>query len=241
MPNSRIDWSRDELILALDVYFKVAPGTPGPNLPIVRKLSALLRGAQFQPVAPASDNFRSPASVVMKLMNFRSIDPTYGGKGLTAGGRLDQSVWQDFATDPKRLSVVANAIRTAAYTPPELGDEGVLIEAEEGAILSRMHRVRERDPRLTRRKRNAVLSACGRLTCEVCSFDFGAVYGDLGKDYIECHHRRPLSDLPHARRTRLEDLALLCANCHRMIHARRPWLTVEKLKDMFLSVGERNR
>jgi len=238
--NSRTDWTRDELILALDVYFQVVPGTPGPNLPIVRKLSALLRSDQFHPFAPASDNFRSPASVVMKLMNFRSIDPTYGGKGLTAGGRLDRSVWQDFATDPKRLSVVANAIRAAANAPHESGDEEVLIEAEEGALLSRMHRVRERDPRLVRRKRNAVLSMCGRLICEVCSFDFGTVYGDLGKDFIECHHRRPLSDLPHARRTLLKDLALLCANCHRMIHARRPWLTVEKLRDIVVSLQERN-
>ncbi|MEX2447811.1 MAG: hypothetical protein WD404_03595 [Solirubrobacterales bacterium] len=27
-----------------------------------------------------------------------------------------------------------------------------------------------------------------------------------------------------------EDLALLCANCHRMVHAKRPWLSVEQLR-----------
>ncbi|WP_249187608.1 hypothetical protein [Nocardiopsis sp. MG754419] len=31
-------------------------------------------------------------------------------------------------------------------------------------------------------------------------------------------------------RTRLEDLALLCANRHRMIHVARPWLTVDRLR-----------
>jgi putative restriction endonuclease len=30
--------------------------------------------------------------------------------------------------------------------------------------------------------------------------------------------------------TRLEDLALLCANCHRMIHRASPWLSVEELR-----------
>jgi hypothetical protein len=41
--------------------------------------------------------------------------------------------------------------------------------------------------------------------------------------------------LPDQRRqtkgskTTIEDLALLCANCHRMVHSARPWLTVDEL------------
>jgi 5-methylcytosine-specific restriction protein A len=31
-------------------------------------------------------------------------------------------------------------------------------------------------------------------------------------------------------KTRLSDLHLLCANCHRMVHAKRPWLTLDELK-----------
>ncbi|MDN5896921.1 MAG: HNH endonuclease, partial [Nocardioides sp.] len=66
------------------------------------------------------------------------------------------------------------------------------------------------------------------ISCEVCAFDFGATYGALGEGYVEVHHRLPL----HASgpvKTRLEDLALLCSNCHRMIHRARPWLTPEGL------------
>ncbi|WP_082179747.1 hypothetical protein [Acetobacter pasteurianus] len=40
---------------------------------------------------------------------------------------------------------------------------------------------------------------------------------------------KPLADLTETTITKLGDLALLCANCHRMIHAQRPWLTLEEL------------
>jgi hypothetical protein len=91
----RAGWIRDELILALDVYLHLAPVAPDPRSPEVRDLSELLRGQHIHPYAQRNENFRSPASIVMKLMNFRSIDPSYGGKGLTAGGRLDRQIWKN--------------------------------------------------------------------------------------------------------------------------------------------------
>ena len=64
--------------------------------------------------------------------------------------------------------------------------------------------------------------------CEACAFDFGRFYGPHGLDYIELHHRTPLH-VTGPTKTRLADLALLCSNCHRMIHRARQWLTVEEL------------
>ena len=32
------------------------------------------------------------------------------------------------------------------------------------------------------------------------------------------------------QKTRLNDLSLLCSNCHKMIHRKSPWLTIEQLK-----------
>jgi 5-methylcytosine-specific restriction protein A len=69
------------------------------------------------------------------------------------------------------------------------------------------------------------------IACEVCAFDFGRGYGSHGLDYIECHHRIPLH-VTGETRTSLADLALLCSNCHRMIHHTKQWLTVEELKSM---------
>jgi len=74
-----------------------------------------------------------------------------------------------------------------------------------------------------------VLRAEGRLACEVCGFDFAEVFGDLGQDFIECHHKVPLSRSEETK-TKLRDLAVVCSNCHRMLHRRQPWPAVEELR-----------
>jgi 5-methylcytosine-specific restriction enzyme A len=232
---AKADWCRDELILALDVYFRLAGAVPGPRRPEILDLSTLLRSAGLHLASDRRPNFRSPASVVMKLMNFRSIDPDYGGKGLAAGGRLDREVWQELAVDRQRLSKTAAAIRAVlsegshASFASEPGDT-LTMEAEEGALLTRLHLFRDRSARLVETKKRAAIESTGRLVCEVCSFCFESTYGSIGDGYIECHHRKPLSELRSKQRTSLDDLALVCANCHRMMHARRPWVTIEQLR-----------
>jgi 5-methylcytosine-specific restriction protein A len=56
-------------------------------------------------------------------------------------------------------------------------------------------------------------------TCEVCGFSFGAVYGDIGKDFIHVHHIVPVSQFGQDYRLNpVRDLVPLCANCHAMAH-----------------------
>lgn len=57
--------------------------------------------------------------------------------------------------------------------------------------------------------------------CQACGFDFSVAYGDLGSNYIEAHHRVPLWQLAKNGPLRLDprkDFAVVCANCHRMLH-----------------------
>ena len=54
--------------------------------------------------------------------------------------------------------------------------------------------------------------------CQVCGFQFEDVYGSLGRDFAEAHHRIPLGKQSGKVHTRLEDLITVCANCHRMLH-----------------------
>jgi 5-methylcytosine-specific restriction protein A len=52
-------------------------------------------------------------------------------------------------------------------------------------------------------------------------FEFTSRYGELGRGYIEAHHLRPLGELEEGVPIRYEvakDFAVLCSNCHRMIH-----------------------
>ncbi len=58
-----------------------------------------------------------------------------------------------------------------------------------------------------------------KYICECCDFNFYKTYGELGKEYIECHHIKPLAEYSEeGEEIVLENLAALCANCHRMIH-----------------------
>jgi 5-methylcytosine-specific restriction protein A len=57
--------------------------------------------------------------------------------------------------------------------------------------------------------------------CQACNLDFGERYGDIGKGFIEAHHLRPIAMLEEGVPVKYdvaEDFAVLCSNCHRMIH-----------------------
>jgi hypothetical protein len=51
----------------------------------------------------------------------------------------------------------------------------------------------------------------------------------------EAHHVKPVHTLKPGDKTRLEDFALLCSNCHRMVHAKRLWLNLERLGKLLYS------
>jgi 5-methylcytosine-specific restriction protein A len=222
------DWVVDELILALDLYLRA--GLLDDTDARVIELSEQLNRLTFHALRPDAARFRNPNGVALKLANFASLDPAYGGRGMQRGGRLDRLVWDRYSGDRDLLSDLASELRDASTREDRLVSVPVEGEAEaiEGRLRYRQHFVRERDPGIAKRKREHVLRAGQRLRCEACRFDFEDCYGDLGSGFIECHHVVPLS-ASGVRTTRLEDLALVCSNCHRMIHRRQPWLTIAQL------------
>lgn len=69
--------------------------------------------------------------------------------------------------------------------------------------------------------------------CIACGLDFSEMYGSLGSDYIEVHHRIPVSDMGASYRLNpVEDLITVCANCHAMLHRAKPPLSVDVLSDI---------
>lgn len=111
------------------------------------------------------------------------------------------------------------------------------IEAEEGGIFTVTHSARERSPGLAVAAKAAFLQKHGRLFCEACGFDFGAQYGQRGRDFIEAHHSVPLSKLSGRTLMRARDLRMLCSNCHRMVHCSEPWLSMEELMEILEANG----
>jgi 5-methylcytosine-specific restriction protein A len=238
---SNPDWSRDELIVALDVYLKYRPNPPGKGSKEISDLSRVVNqlGAKLFRSDSRSATFRNENGVYMKLMNFSRFDPEYtvgGRRGLVRGAKLEEEVWKEFSGDPDHCHDVAQAIIASLERPEiEFGadDEGDdLQEAPEGRLLTRIHFYRERRRDLVESKRKKAMARNGRLACEVCEFDFSIAYGGRGLGFIECHHTKPLATLGTEIKTHIDDLALVCANCHRMIHRRHPWLTLAELRGL---------
>lgn len=102
----------------------------------------------------------------------------------------------------------------------------------EGRVFYQRHRARERDSKIAGIAKNRRLRETGDLACDVCSFSFSKSYGEIGVGFIEAHHTVPVSQLSGRRKTKLGEIALVCSNCHRMLHRRRSWLSIQKLKKL---------
>jgi predicted HNH restriction endonuclease len=100
--------------------------------------------------------------------------------------------------------------------------------ATEGQRWLVLHLQRERNQTIVRNKKAQAVS----LDCEVCGFSFSRVYGSIVSDYCEVHHLLPLSEVEHTTQTRMEDLAILCANCHRVVHLHNPPYTLNQVRNM---------
>lgn len=229
-----VDWSEDELILAADLVSRNGWKGLRAASSEARALSALLRTGGLHPGESLPSNFRSPHSIQRKSYDLVTADIGYEGIP-TRGGKSDARVIASFRADPIQMQARARAIR-AALEAGERRQHKADVEFDEetarweGGILEQIARKRERDPRLRGDKIAAAIASGEAVACEVCGFDFDTTYGTRGSGYIEVHHVRPLHYTGPIQ-TALSDLALLCANCHRMCH-RGPWITPAQLAAM---------
>jgi 5-methylcytosine-specific restriction protein A len=107
-------------------------------------------------------------------------------------------------------------------TTPSLEPEEEDNDFIENYAAFRLHRRIERSPSLAKRVKEV-----HGYKCAACSFDFQSAYPGIKKNkYIEAHHLVPVSHLKgtRTRRNPKTDFAVLCPNCHRMIHRfPEPW------------------
>ncbi|MBP9580176.1 MAG: HNH endonuclease, partial [Parabacteroides sp.] len=102
-------------------------------------------------------------------------------------------------------------------------------EFPEGNLVERAHKYRERNSKVIQLAKQNFKNQNGHLYCQICGFDFEKAYGKIGKDFIEAHHTIPVSEISPTQKTRVEDIAILCSNCHRIVHRKRPWLSIGDL------------
>jgi 5-methylcytosine-specific restriction protein A len=183
-------WSRDEHIVALDFYLRYAPSIPDKSSVEIQELSRVLNHLHASISDERYDNFRNTNGVYMKLMNFRRFDPNYSGTGLANGSKDEELTWNLYADKPDLLSKIASNIRKFSLeTKGSSSEESESdVEAEEGSILTKVHKYRERSRSLIQKKKEQHLRTNSVLACECCGFVFGTKYGALGDGFIECHH-----------------------------------------------------
>ncbi len=111
------------------------------------------------------------------------------------------------------------------------------IEGKEGRLLTRWHSYKERDRDLVKKAKSAFKAKYGKLFCECCERSAGDLYGKRGEDRIHAHHRTPIEEIQPGTVTKAEDLAMVCPTCHDIIHAKRPWISVEEVRELLKASG----
>lgn len=144
--------------------------------------------------------------------------------------RTDAELWQEVRelVDLDVGAVPSSVLSDLRAESDE--DEETVGVGREGKTRAVVSRRRERNPRL----RAAALRIHG-YGCQVCGFRFEEVYGKWGREFAEVHHMQELGKAP-AKGMEVDptvDMAVVCSNCHRMIHRRaKRALTLEELRNI---------
>lgn len=151
-------------------------------------------------------------------------------------------LWYALQPENKKFTdKVRNLINSKSHNPDpdftfeDITDIDLLDATPEGRKTLVTHTSRERSSRLIRRKKESALSMYGCLKCEVCGFNFEEIYGDIGINFCEVHHIKPLSETDDSVITTIDDLAIVCSNCHRMIHRIRPVPNIDEFKSLLIT------
>lgn len=95
-----------------------------------------------------------------------------------------------------------------------IASSDLAIRAYEGQLTETRSARRTRNAAL---RRVALARSGGR--CAACGGNFGALLGGRGWHVLQVHHRKQLAALDEPRWNTADDLAVVCANCHSLIHS----------------------
>lgn len=149
------------------------------------------------------------------------------------GGIGQSNVWFADKEESKEIVTHVLALINAKAIPvlPDVDRSQSILEGNPRLIA---HLRRERNSVIVKAKKEEILRATGKLCCEACGFDFKDIYGELGDGFCEVHHLKPLSKADGVVKTELKDLAIVCSNCHRIIHRTDPMLSISSLTSHLL-------
>lgn len=228
------NFKREELILCLDMYFRMDYGQMHGRNPEVIKLSDDLRKLGLHEDIPDLSVFRSINSISLKLANFKRLDGNFKGKGMRMGGKMDREIWNEFHKHRDKLKKEAHLIRQL-YLQPKSRERSITAESiinYKSEFLFQFHKNRETDPLVIKIKKEMVLATTEKLKCEVCSFNSHSFYGEIGNDLMEIHYNKELKNTPGLEPSEMDNFVVVCSNCHKVLDKNFGLLNVADLKKL---------
>ncbi len=156
-----INWTRDQLVLAFELYCRTSFGRMHQHNPDI--------------IALAGQLHRTPSAVAMKLSNFASLDPAEqarGIRGLSGASQLDRTIFEEYARRQDALIDAATAAAQAVgiAPPPAPENEPLEDDIEEAIAIFIGPTETERLTRVRRAQgafRRAVLASY-ESQCAIC-------------------------------------------------------------------------
>lgn len=214
-------FTRDEVILALDVLYSSENGRVTADSDEIKELSSLLNRLPIHPVENRRADFRSNTGISQQIMSYRSSCNT--GKRDPDVGSLFFTVAFEYENKLDELHAVAQAIRkneeafVAQFGSP-LEDQGF----PEGILMGHLHRMIERRDG----KKVPV-----KDRCEICKIK-PVLYYRNGEQLLENHLVVAPTRMDHSKRYGAERFMTVCPTCHAALHRYRPWVTRESCEDI---------
>ena len=212
----RVSWTRDEIILGLDVLFSQNCQQIYKSNPALIELSELLNRLPIIPQGDRYKAFRNPVGVSSMLRNFYSGLNKPKQKFMV--GNMFFTVYNEYKDNLDELHRIAEAIRRCetASLSIQFGETSEAYGFPEGSILSHIHRIIER--KYTDKCRDTLTE------CEVCGLQPTGIYVGISKGSIlSKHFLVPPSELNPEAKQNAADFITVCPNCHQALHIIRPW------------------
>lgn len=220
---SNASFTRDEVILTLDVLYSSGDDRLSKSSPAISDLCNILQTLPIHSEVNRPENFRNTDGVSDQIRSFRQ--EVSGFKGTRwAVGKIFHEVAKEFQGRTNELHEIAVAIRRnkAFFNDFSFGHSEENIGFPEGALLSHLHRVIERRDsiRLSKEKR-----------CAICKISMERIYNNCN-DSLDFHLLIPVVQLDASKRYLPENFVTVCPNCHAALHQYRPWRVRENMNDI---------
>ena len=214
-------FTRDEVILALDVLYSSENGRVTADSDEIKELSLLLNRLPIHPLENRRADFRNPHGVAVQLSKFRSNCNT--GKKDPHLGSVFFDVAFEYEDRVNELHSIAKAIRknkevfVSLFGSP-LEDNGF----PEGILLGHLHNIIEQ-------RDGAKLELNDH--CEICNSRPALCYRNVGP-LLQNHLAVAPTLMDYSKKYRANSFLTVCPTCHAALHRYRPWLIKENCGDV---------